>query len=84
VGSDDLQCLRVAMQLHEAATEAGASDYPGMAGVLDDCGFALSDPRALDRRPLEERAQLALELWRSLRACLAALRTRPHAAESLR
>jgi hypothetical protein len=73
--SDIRQTLRLAMQLHEAATEAGANDYLGMARLLDECGFALAEPVSDgDQESLEERARLALALWRSLRACLEAVR----------
>jgi hypothetical protein len=72
------------MQLHEAATEAGAHDYPGMARLLDEYGFALADPRSGDRLSIEERARLALSLWHSVRECLQMVQGRSPAVQRLR
>ena len=54
-------------QVHEAATDAAVLDYPRMAQLLDECGYALASHAANKRRVVEERAHKALAVWLALR-----------------
>jgi hypothetical protein len=55
-------------RLHQAATDAGATGYPQMARLLDDCAFALASCAPSKKSAIEGRARKALTVWTALRS----------------